>query len=223
VSTALSLSIQQPDESIKIDAAAMLDVAGDIVIADNGTALLAQNLRTGIAKRIDELSEQRLEITRPIDKAKKSIMALFAAPIDLLERAKKSLDSKIIAWDDAQRRERERLQCEADEAAAVERRRLQAIADAERARAPAIAAVADHAITMVVAAPVAVPIPARAAGVSMPTHYTFEIVDASKIKAEFMTPDLVAIGKLVRSLHEGAEERVGGIRVKAERSVANRG
>jgi hypothetical protein len=219
MSKSTSLTISQPDESIKTNAASALAAVAVITVTSMESSLFAQGFRASIAKQIDELTEQRLKITRPIDAAKKGIMSLFAGPIDTLTQAKRLLDGRILEWDDAQRREQARLQREAEEAARVERTKLLTIANAGRATAPAIAAVAEQAARAVVAAPVAAFVPVRVPGVSLPTHYTFEIVDVSQIKPEFMTPNLVEIGKLVRSMHEDAEKLVGGIRVKAERSV----
>lgn len=67
----------------------------------------------------------------------------------------------------------------------------------------------------------ALPAP-KVSGVSTRETWTFEIVDEAKIERTFLMPDTAKIGAVVRSLHEAAEEVVGGIRVRVEVGVASR-
>lgn len=57
-------------------------------------------------------------------------------------------------------------------------------------------------------------------GISSRRTFRFEIVDPSKITAEFLVPDLAAIGKVVRAMGLQAEKMVGGIRVIEDASIA---
>lgn len=50
-------------------------------------------------------------------------------------------------------------------------------------------------------------------GVSIKRTFDFEIIDATKIKGEFMVPDEAKIRALVKSLGKNAESYIGGIRV----------
>lgn len=62
----------------------------------------------------------------------------------------------------------------------------------------------------------------KAAGVQMRKTWDYEIVDAGKIKADFLVPDKAGIGKTVRALGERAADLVGGIRVFQKRGVSTK-
>lgn len=81
----------------------------------------ASSLVSIIRKRIDELTNTRLEITRPMDASKKRVMDFFAGPIAKLESANKVLSDAVLIWN---RKETQRQQ--------EEQARLQALADKER-------------------------------------------------------------------------------------------
>lgn len=73
-----------------------------------------------------------------------------------------------------------------------------------------------------VVAPIAQAHTARAAGTQFRDHYEFEILDASKINAAFMTPDLVKIGAVVKSLKKEAVGVVGaGLSVTSRKILAS--
>jgi selenocysteine-specific translation elongation factor len=74
--------------------------------------------------------EKRLTIIRAIDKAKEPVNALFKPALDLLDRAIAIGSGKLLAWNDARRREREEAQRKLDE----EARQRAAAAEAEAAK-----------------------------------------------------------------------------------------
>lgn len=75
-----------------------------------------------------------------------------------------------------------------------------------------------------VVAPVAQADTARVSGTSLRETPEFEILDISKIKPEFMMPDAVKIGRVVRSLGLDAVAVVGpgGIKVEMKKGLASR-
>jgi hypothetical protein len=81
----------------------------------------AGTLVSAIRKRIDELTETRLEITRPMDASKKRVMDFFSGPISKLESANKLLSDAVLTWN----REESARQ-------AAAQAQLQALADKER-------------------------------------------------------------------------------------------
>jgi colicin import membrane protein len=72
-----------------------------------------------------------------------------------------------------------------------------------------------------VVAPIAQADTARIAGTSTRETPVFEITDASKINAQFMMPDEVKIGRVVRSLGLAAADVVGGIKVTMKKGLAS--
>jgi len=59
----------------------------------------------------------------------------------------------------------------------------------------------------------------KVSGIGNVSTWDFEVTDESKIKAEFMVPDLVRIRKVVRTMHYDAERVVGGIKVKEKKGL----
>ena len=63
----------------------------------------------------------------------------------------------------------------------------------------------------------------KAQGTSLRENWVFEITDASKINPQFLMPDEVKIGKLVKSMKADAAALIGpGVRVFAEKILASR-
>lgn len=139
--------------------------------------------------------------------------------------------------------ERRRLQAIADEAkrkadaeAAEKRKEAEAAAAAGRAaeaarlnaqaqrveeKAEAKAEAFENRAASVVA-PVAQSNTARVAGTQFRDHHEFEILDAAQINASFMTPDLVKIGAVVKSLKMDAVGVVGaGLKVTVRKILAS--
>lgn len=146
-------SLEIPDEStINRGASAALKMAETFVVSTaDDYALAADELRACKAK-LNELNARRLSITRPMDAAKAAVMALFAGPIQALEKAEDIYKSGMLTYKTEQDRIAAEARRRAEEAAAAERRRLeqeaaerQRQADAERARLEAEARTAAEA------------------------------------------------------------------------------
>lgn len=88
-----------------------------------------------IKSRLKAVDEQRKSITRPLDEAKRAIMALFEAPTKFLTDAESLLKSKMLAFNDEQERKQRVLQAELEEKARKERERLAAEAAKAQAKA----------------------------------------------------------------------------------------
>jgi uncharacterized membrane protein YqiK len=130
--------------------------------------------------------------------------------------------------DDAKRKadaEAEQLRKDAEAAAAAGRAeealKLQAKATRVEEKADAKVETFETRASSVVA-PIAQANTARVAGTQFRDHYEFEILDATKINASFMTPDLVKIGTVVKSLKGEAVGVVGaGLKVTSRKIMAS--
>jgi hypothetical protein len=168
-------------------------------------------------RRLAKLSEtKRMAITRPIDGLKKRVMAIFNPHERVLELADGEVSSALGKYSQEQRRRIAAAQAKADQEAREKREKLEAKAREEEAKGHTEKAemLATRAAE-VAAKPVAVvKAPTKAAGLKPRTEWKFEIVDASKLPEQYKTPNLVAIGQVVRALKQAAD--IPGVRVWEE-------
>ncbi|MEP0814539.1 MAG: hypothetical protein HRF49_07735 [bacterium] len=124
----LNIAIQRPDEAaMNSGAAAMLEAARQIVISNEDQYHRAGVELQGIKKRAKELDEYRKSITAPLDKAKKSIMDLFRAPLEFLAEAETVIKRAMLTYQqaaEAKRIEEETRLREAEAARLAEEREL---------------------------------------------------------------------------------------------------
>lgn len=168
-------------------------------------------------KRLDEV---RKGITRPIDAAKKAILDLFREPEAKLAAAESGVKRAMLRFQAEQDRLRQEDQRKADEAARKERERL----EAQAARAAAAGKIEKAEALEVRAATVSAPVIHReapkVAGLSTREVWRYEIVDATALPREYLTPDTTKIGKVVQALR--GDTTIPGVRVYAERQLAAR-
>lgn len=218
-SKAVDLSIPSPE---LISGDRFLKAAEACVIESAEDSLDAQKVRASINGQLKDHTDQRMAITRKIDAAKKAVMDLFEPTRATLERALRILDEKIIDWDNLQERRRREAQRQLDDAAAAERARLQAIADAAEAKGQETKATKFAERAQNIVAPIVQSEAPRAAGVAIAKRWTSEVIDAAKINRAFLTPDLVKIGKTVRAMGLEAKELIGeGIEIRQEKSLSS--
>lgn len=166
-------------------------------------------------KKLDEL---RRGMTRPLDAAKKAIMDFFRGPEEKLARAEAGIKRAMLTYSEAEEKKRREAQARAEEAARKERERLEAQA-AKAAAAGKVekAAILEQAAAATVA-PIAVPEPAKVAGVSMREVWKFEVVDPAAVPREFLVVDEKKIGAIVKALK--GDTNIAGIRVYVEKTLA---
>lgn len=135
----------------------------------------------------------------------------------LLETARKTAKGRAMAWEDEQEDKRKaeeaRLAAEAKKRADEE-----ALAAAKRAQdeKKPEEAVAILEAAIVAPAPVVV-LPKTAPATKNRRKVTrFRLVNPAAVKRDYMTPDEVKIGQIVRALGKAAESTVGGIEVYEE-------
>lgn len=126
------VTIERPDqEALMRQANAVYDVAAEFVIDGPETYQVAADELRDIKARISRLDEQRKSITKPLDDAKKAVMALFNPVIDRLTEAEKSVKGAILTYQDEQERKRKEEQARLEAAARAERERAEAAARAQ--------------------------------------------------------------------------------------------
>lgn len=218
--------------SYEIDSPEMLDAA-------------ASELRSVVARK-KAITEKRMDITRPLDAAKRAVMDFFAGPLDLLDQAEKALKGGMITYE---RKERERIAAEqraADQRAAAERadalRREREAEEASRAAAESgndelalsLAMDAEDAREQADLALVAPPLSAvaapKAAGASFRGTWKGRLTDKAKLIAAasqrpelqgLLAIDTTALNAMARAVKDSAT--VPGVEFYEERGVAARG
>lgn len=175
-------------------------------------------LRT-IKQREDVVEAKRKELKAPILEAGRRVDGTFSPLVEALRAAATVINRKLSSWRQAEERRRqeeearirrEALDREAKELEKTEReaQKLEAKGrpeDAELVRA----FVPEPAPLPVVASEVP-----KVKGAGVRDNWRFEIVDGAKIPREYLMPDEVAIGKVVRALKE--KTNISGIRVYNE-------
>lgn len=177
-----------------------------------GAVRTLQELRT-IAK---ELDEQRLTRGKPLLEQKRAIDDSYRPATDAIKKA----DYHLVSLTSKYRTEQEQARrlAEQEAAAKAERERQRAEAKAEEYREQGREDKAAEWETRAAYTPAPV-VPSRVpatAGVSFRTIWKFEVVDAGKIPAKFLAPDLKRIGEAVDGLKDLAAETIPGIRVWSE-------
>ena len=173
-----------------------------------------------MAEKVSDIREWEKQLEAaykalPVIQEAKRLQAIKTDLADRLEQARKDGKKKQMAYEDAEEAKRK-----------AEEARLAAIAKKE-AEDAAIAAAAQaekdgdkETAEAIVSAPVIVPtvvLPKTAPATKNRRKVTkFRILDAAKVNRQFLTPDEVKIGGVVRSLGKAAADLVGGIEVYEE-------
>jgi len=159
---------------------------------DEEKELAAQGLRL-VKQWLSEVEEKRTAITGPLNKALREVNELFRPMKRSLEEAERDLKSRIAGY-----------------LAESEAKNLRAIQAAAAAETPAQA---NEALATVARAELP-------RGISQRFIWVFEIVDASQIPREYLTPDMVKIGEAVRA-RDGKPD-IPGIVVRKESVISSR-
>jgi len=166
-------------------------------------------------KQIEDL---RMSMTRPLDDSKKRIMDFFRKPLDILTNAEGVLKRGILMYQQAQ--ERARIEQERKLQVEAEKKRQEALAKAEAARAEGKEAKAEKYEDKAngIIAPTLAPTVQKVSGISTKMVWKFEVIDEKAIPREYLIPDLVKIGKVVRSV--GNTLPIPGVRIYPEETIA---
>ena len=163
-----------------------------------------------------ELVEPWRQVKRDADTQMKKIKARIIDPVaNVVETLRQRIAGQRMKRQREAEAERRRLQAEADARAEAERRRL--IKAAEKLKTPELKEARMMEADTVVAPVVQVQTATPETKLAMVTTWAFEIEDEAAIPREYMTPDLVKIGKVVRALKD--ECKIDGVMVVRKQSV----
>jgi hypothetical protein len=178
-----------------------------------------EHLRT-IKAQLKTIEEKRLEITRPMDEAKKAVMGFFKPFTDRLSSAEARVKKAMTDWkrdEDARIREEQR---KAAEKAKKEEDKLRAQAEAAREKGKnSRAEILEERADMIIPDPIVTSAP-KVEGISTRTIWKFRIIDPEKIPRTYMTIDEKKIGGVVRALKDGTD--IPGIEVYSESCISAR-
>ena len=209
----------QETPQVEQKALTVVEQAGALAVTDPASYERAATFRKEILRpMMAEIDSTFDPIVRKAHEAHKEALAQKKKVYDPLAAADKALDRAMGAFALKQRQEAEaeqrRLLAEARRR--EEDERLSQAAALEKAGMGTEAMAVLDSPPAPVSAPVVIANVPKLAGVSTRDNWKFRIADAAKIKREWLVPDEVAIGSVVRRLKEGAAEVVGGIEVYNE-------
>jgi hypothetical protein len=174
----------------------------------------AGEFRKTIKTRYKEIEEMRFSFTRPLDALKKRWTEIFQAPLDKLTAADNALNRARISYYNEIERKRQEEQDKINREA--ERKRLEAEKKAEAARQAGDDKKAEKYERKAeqIIAPVIAPNINKTEGTSIRKTWKFQITDENLIPREYLMPDTVAIGKMIRA--RGDKANIPGVKVFSE-------
>lgn len=242
--TTQEIKLTTPDRAAMMqNAQRTLVIMRDFVIDSPMMYTQAGEELKGIKGKQKQFDEQRKSITKPLDEAKKSVMALFEEPTRILNEAEVVLKGSMLAYSTEQERLRSIEQAKLDDAARVERQRLAAEAAQREAEAKAAAeagnteeseriaseAAALQATASMTTAPVVAQSVEKVSGISTRTSWKAEVTDLfALVKFVAANPhmiDLLQVNTTTLNQHAKATKdntRIDGVRVYSEQVLASR-
>ncbi len=210
-------ALQLETNEVETKALSIVDQAKAVKVVDVESYKFAGELWKGIGDMIKEVKATFDPICDAANKAHKAATQKRASFLDPLEAVYKNVKRLMSDYDEAQERIRkaEEARLREIERKAEEDRRLQEAIDLE---AQGQAEVAEAVMAEpVYVAPVVLPkvTPKMEGGPVYRTIWKFRVVNASIIPRQFLVPDMVAIGGVVRALKNQAN--IPGIEVYEER------
>lgn len=185
----------------------------------------ANNLLSGVKRKIKRLEDLRKSLTAPLDKSKSNIMDLFRPPTDALMGARDRIDAEMQMW----RRKQETIRLEQERKAQAaaraeeEKQRLALLKKAEKAEVKGNAEKAEElkeqAATVFIPPPVIASSIPKLEGMSVRVDWDFEVTDVAAIPREFLVADLVKIRGVVRAMK--GTSSIPGIRVFSKEIISN--
>lgn len=187
-----TVTIAAPEAATLItDATGVLTSAEAYAIDSAPMYQLAAEELQGIKKRVKDLNDRRVFITKPLDEAKARVMDLFRRPLEILGQAETLLKRSMLNYQNEQERLRQERETEARRAAAEETERLRREQEKQAAKlekkgnveeAAAVRA-APVAPVPVVVAPVETP---KVKGISTREVWKARVVDAARVPREYL-------------------------------------
>lgn len=207
---------------------ALVSTAEALVIKTPEELGASTDLLQTVKERQKALTDLRLSITRPMDEAKKKVMALFHPAVDRLATAEETIKAAVLTYTQEQRRLQAEAQAQLDAEAERERLRLATLAEKQRVAGKDDRAEATEERATEVQAPTVAAAEAPTGAVHVRTTWHAEVTDlAALAKAclseqpiELIEPNMAALNSLARSLKE--ELSIPGVKAVSEEGVAAR-
>ena len=194
----------------------MIEVYQDYKIISAPAYTVAGDDFKKVNRKMKELTDMRLSMTRPLDDSKSKIMAFFKKPIEILEQIKRNISLCMSAFQSEQQRkaraEEERLRKLAEVEARELERRAGKVKSEEKREQLLQQAEETKNITPVVA--VEVP---KVQGVATRTNWKYEIINEKLIPRNFLKVDEVKLGQVVRATKGTLQ--IPGVKIYSEESI----
>jgi len=224
MSIKVEINTERVSKEIEVTALCKTD---SIVIADQQSYESAADILKKIKARSKELEAQRKEITNPLDVAKKSIMDLFRAPLDLLDKAESSIKRLMIDYTEGEERKAREEQRKLQELADKEAARQKKLIDEQIARAEAsgkadkVESLQEKKETIIpVVAPVVTANVETPKGVSYRDKWTAKVINENLVPREYLIVNQSALDKVAQATKGSI--KIAGVEFISEKILASR-
>lgn len=146
----------------------------DLAVASDKQYAAAASMCADVMRQAKEIDEKRVSFVGPLNEVVKNLNAFFKAPLEHLDKCEEILKKKLGAYVSGEAKKRNQLLIESGKA------------DNEAYAEELIERAEAH-------------MPPKLAGVSMRTTWKGEVVDASKIPAAYLIPDLKALNAMTKA------------------------
>jgi hypothetical protein len=215
-----TIDIDKEGQQLAVDTKEMAARYSDFPIVDGKDCERGAEVLKEVKAYKNKLEEKRFEMTRPLDQAKKSIMEFFRQPMDALDTLERNIKSRIISYQQEERRKadiaQKKLQAAAD--AKAKELRDKAAAEAAKGNTAKAAQLMDKAAEKEVAVPVVAADIPKVAGVFTKQVWKYQIIDVNAIPREYMIPDEKKIGAMARA--SKGTLQIPGVKIYPEDSLS---
>jgi len=212
-------------EVVEEKALSIVDQAAAVKVVDPASYMAAGELFKAIVEMMKEVDSTFDPIIEAAHRSHKAALAQKKKYFDPLDKAKRGVKSLMAAYDQEQERKRREEEARLREIARKqeeERKLAEALAaEAEMKRRGADKAEIEQETAAIMEEETYIPPPVvpkatpKVEGVSFRTAWKFRVLDVSALPRTYMTPDMVKIGGVVRSMK--ADTNIPGIEVYEER------
>lgn len=210
------MSLEQVKQDFKVSV--NLDQANTLVIQSVEDLQIASNLIKALKNEYKAIEDKRKELTSPLDLSKKRIMDEFKPLLDARQYLIDKLSKEAISYNSELEKQRQEAirKAEQERQKEIERLRKQQ----ELAKKDETKEKIEDKILEVELAPAPVMAETKFAGTSYRTIYSAEIIDASKVPAEFLIPDIKAIDAFVKATK--GQKQISGVKIIENKTLVSR-
>lgn len=228
VSAKPATAVAVVEDEAKREALAAPKYAAGLSVTDQDTLDYAHAFLKAVKTRAEQIAASFDPQIGRAHELHKSLLAekkKFTAPLEDAERIVKRTIAGYLAEEERKRNEieaeRARVEAIARAKAEAEYRKAQdASASGNNAKADAIIDKAYAELENATAAAPVVPDAPTAHGLALVENWKFQIIDKKLLPAEYLIPDEIKIGRVVRALK--GEANIPGVRVYSEKTVSAR-